>query len=127
MGFLNKYFTKNVPFTGLYESCSFILILFTGMIPISIFLFGTNSFKIQNFLFLVISFLVSLSLLIILRLDYNEFVEIRFKKRNSKVKIILDDKIIESDSANYYVGHTKNYIFIYHEKNYQTDVYPMSR
>jgi hypothetical protein len=49
-------------------------------------------------------------------------------KTNIGVTIILsNDKAIVSDSSNYYIGKTKNYLFIYHEKEKTTDVYPIAR
>lgn len=38
-----------------------------------------------------------------------------------------DDKILVSDSSNYFIGKTQNYIFIYHEKENKTDIIPMTR
>ncbi|MEI9954913.1 MAG: hypothetical protein WDM90_01035 [Ferruginibacter sp.] len=54
--------------------------------------------------------------------------QIKIKKATLGVRIFLDnDKELVSDSINYYIGQTKNYLFIYHEKNKTTDVYPMTR
>lgn len=53
---------------------------------------------------------------------------IKNDKSTFGVSIILDNnqKII-SDSTNYYIGKTQNYLFIYHEALKTTDVFPMSR
>ena len=53
---------------------------------------------------------------------------IKNDKTTLGVTIILDnDKTIVSDSTNYYIGKTQNYLFVYHEKEKTTDVYPMAR
>lgn len=53
---------------------------------------------------------------------------IKIDKTTIGVTITLDnDRIIVSDSTNYYIGKTQNYLFFYHEKEKTTDVYPMSR
>lgn len=53
---------------------------------------------------------------------------IKIDKSTYGVTIILDnDKSIVSDSTNYYIGKTKNYLFVYHEKQNTTDIIPMTR
>jgi hypothetical protein len=49
------------------------------------------------------------------------------RKSFSGVKIVLKDSIVmRTDSSNYYIGNTTNYVFVYHEKNKQTEVKKMS-
>lgn len=53
---------------------------------------------------------------------------IRKDKTTFGVSILLDnDQLIVSDSLNYYVGKTQNYVFIHHQKLNTTDVIPMER
>lgn len=53
---------------------------------------------------------------------------IRKAKSNFGVEITFDtDNKFVSDSFSYYIGKTRNFIFIYDEKNKTADVYPMSR
>jgi len=42
-------------------------------------------------------------------------------------KIVLDDRELISDKQNYFIGKTKNFIFFYHEKGGNCDIFPMSR
>jgi hypothetical protein len=57
-----------------------------------------------------------------------EYYKIKKHKSSYGVIVQLDSlPPIISDSTNYYIGKTNNYIFIYHEKTAQTTVYPISR
>ncbi|MBK7037094.1 MAG: hypothetical protein IPH42_12345 [Bacteroidetes bacterium] len=49
-------------------------------------------------------------------------------KKTYGTKIYMaDNKVLFSDSSNYYIGKTNEYFFIYHEKDKYTEVYPMDR
>jgi hypothetical protein len=53
---------------------------------------------------------------------------IKRDKSTYGVTISLDnDQIIISDSTDYFIGKTLNYVFIYHEKQKNTDIIPMTR
>jgi len=53
---------------------------------------------------------------------------IRKEKNTYGVKVLMDnEQLVVSDSTNYYIGKTQNYLFIYHEKSKTTDIIPMSR
>ena len=62
--------------------------------------------------------------------QYSSFQASQIKNTKSTfgVSITLDnDNIFVSDSSNYFIGKTQNYVFIYHEKESKTDIIPMSR
>ncbi|MGE0636129.1 MAG: hypothetical protein AB7P01_06800 [Bacteroidia bacterium] len=53
---------------------------------------------------------------------------IKRDKSTYGVAITLDnDQMLISDSTDYYIGKTLNYVFIFHEKQKTTDIIPMSR
>lgn len=53
---------------------------------------------------------------------------IKMDKSTYGVTISLDNnQILVSDSTDYYIGKTLNYVFIFHEKLKTTDIIPMSR
>jgi len=53
---------------------------------------------------------------------------VRFDKSTLGTSIVLDtNSLFVSDSSNYYIGKTKNFIFIYHEKEMSVDAIPMAR
>lgn len=51
----------------------------------------------------------------------------KYKSTIGTIVILDNDKSIISDSTNYYIGNTRNYLFIHHEKQNITDVIPISR
>lgn len=61
-------------------------------------------------------------------LSYHKAKMVRQNKVTFGVTIILDDNSqLFSDSSNYYIGKTDNYVFFYHEKTRSTDIFPVSR
>lgn len=85
-----------------------------------------SSLKKRRFIFFVLYFLV-FTCCVILYSSY-QAGQIRKEKSTYGVSITLDnDQIIVSDSSNYFIGKTQNYVFIYHEKERKTDIFPMTR
>ncbi len=53
---------------------------------------------------------------------------IKNDKSTLGVSVTLDnDQTLVSDSSNYFIGKTQNYLFIYHEKQRTADIIPMTR
>jgi hypothetical protein len=52
---------------------------------------------------------------------------IKTKSHFGNVIKLENNLLLTSDSLNYYVGNTKNYLFFYHEASKTTDVYPMAK
>lgn len=85
-----------------------------------------SSLNKRRFIFFVLYFLV-FTYCVILYSSY-QAGQIRKDKSTYGVTITLDnDQIIVSDSSNYFIGKTQNYVFIYHEKEKKTDILPMTR
>lgn len=83
--------------------------------------------EIKNKQFILLSF-VLLSIVSLSFYSNYEASSIKNDKKTIGVTIIFDnDKALISDSTNYYIGKTKDYVFFYHEKEGISDVYPMSR
>jgi len=82
---------------------------------------GTIIFIRLVFFFIFITgFLISIT--------RDEINSIKDSKKYRKVIVTLNDGIrMMSDSNNYYIGKTQNFIFFYHEKSKTTNVYPMTR
>ena len=69
-----------------------------------------------------------LSISITIFWTYSEVESIRRKKTNYGVILQLtNDQIMVSDSNNYYIGKTQNYVFFHHEIKQQTDIIPINR
>ena len=58
---------------------------------------------------------------------YGEALEVNNNKKYYGVEFQLEDQTIISDSTNYFIGKTKNYLFYYKEKEKQSFAYPMNR
>ena len=57
-----------------------------------------------------------------------EVNNVRKNKKNIGVSIELSNgKEMQSDGFNYYIGKTNNYLFFYHEKENQTEVFKMDQ
>jgi hypothetical protein len=69
------------------------------------------------------------SLSILFLLYYSILIEcqaIKTLKTKMGIEVIFDCESFKGDSSNFYIGNTKDYLFIYHQKTNQTSVYPMS-
>lgn len=85
-----------------------------------------SSLNKRRYIFFVLYFFV-FTYCVILYASY-QAGQIRKDKSTFGVRIILDnDQIIVSDSTNYFIGKTQNYVFIHHEKESNTDIIPMTR
>jgi dipeptide/tripeptide permease len=80
---------------------------------------------------LIISKMITISVLIIILIlgdAYTNVYGIKNIKTTYGTTIYFDDSTqLVSDSTNYFIGKTQNFIFFYHEKAKTTDVYPMDR
>ncbi len=58
----------------------------------------------------------------------DEIKSVKDSKKYYKVVVTLNDSIkLVSDSNNYYIGKTQNFLFFYHEKTKTTNVFPMNQ
>ena len=57
--------------------------------------------------------------------DEEIYEAIKESKKYLGTSFKIENNIIISDSTNYYIGKTKNYIFYYQEENKSTKVYPI--
>lgn len=85
-----------------------------------------SSLNRRRFIYLTLYFLV-FTMGVVYYSSYQAGL-IKRDKSTYGVAITLDnDKILVSDSLNYFIGKTLNYVFIYHEKLKSTDIIPMTR
>ncbi|MGE0636572.1 MAG: hypothetical protein AB7P01_09030 [Bacteroidia bacterium] len=85
-----------------------------------------SSLNKRRYIFLLLYFLV-FTYCVILYSSY-QAGQIRTEKSTYGVSITLDnDQTLVSDSSNYFIGKTQNYVFIYHEKERKADIIPMTR
>jgi hypothetical protein len=85
-----------------------------------------SSISTKRFISILINILLFVGLVI--WFTYSEINTIRKDKSTYGTTIILDnDQVLISDSTNYFIGKTQQYLFIYHEKLNVTDVIPMTR
>jgi hypothetical protein len=69
-----------------------------------------------------------LFIIIVVFFSYGQAViTMEFKTNNGITFEIDKDSVVVSDSSNYYIGNTRNYLFYYHENTEKTDIIPMSR
>jgi len=73
--------------------------------------------------------LISLYLILfIMGYSFYQAYSVKNMKSTCGVTIMFDNnEIFVSDSTNYYIGKTQNYIFIHHQEKNTTDVFPMTR
>ena len=57
---------------------------------------------------------------------FGEYYSVKNKKKYLGTIIILKDKVINSDSTYYFIGETKNFIFLHNDKNLTNDVIPLT-
>jgi len=131
IGYLISYFVFNwVTFSSVLIIVAifvFLLLFFTVHIEIERKLIHfQSSVTKKRFVYLTL-YSLALTLSVIYYSSYQAGL-IKRDKTTFGVSILLEDnqKII-SDSTNYYIGKTQNYLFIYHEKLKTTDIYPMNR
>jgi hypothetical protein len=104
---------------------AFLFILITGEVDRRLYLFNYTNLQRQ-----VVQVLFNIVLIIIVTatLTQNEINSIKKDKSTYGTLVVLDnDQVINSDSINYYIGKTRNYVFVHHENLNTTDVIPMSR
>lgn len=128
--FIWHFFNKDVTLKSVAWTCCFFLIAFglvIFMTEISRIHHKSNS-TIHYRQFISFLFLTVLFIGIVIYYAHTQADNIKEKKSTFGVTIILDNnQTIISDSTNYYIGKTVNYVFIYHEKTSTTDVFPMNR
>jgi hypothetical protein len=80
----------------------------------------------QRFIFLTLYFLV-----FTLGVTFYSSYQARLIKNDKStygIAVLLDnEQKFVSDSSDYFIGKTQNYLFIYHEKQSTTDIIPMTR
>jgi len=103
----------------------FLFVILTTEIDIQHAKFNSSN-KSKRFISIIINTLLFIGFVI--AFTQTQIKAIKNDKSTYGVSIIFDnDKLLISDSVNYYIGNTKNYLFIYHERNNTTDVIPMTR
>lgn len=82
---------------------------------------GTRTFiRFVFFFIFVTGFLISIT--------RDEINSVKVSKKYYNVIVTLNDSIkLVSDSSNYYIGKTQNYLFFYHESTKTTSVFPINR
>jgi hypothetical protein len=71
-------------------------------------------------------------LVLVSYMGVREFVDVSHKKKYFGVTMLIDNNAnkidtLVSDSTKYFIGNSKNFLFVHDEKGNQTFVYPMSR
>lgn len=127
LGIINGLFTKKTPETFTYSLYSSSLIGTTGIIIGGYLIFNNRRVKWERKLFVLLVALVNISIVFIMLTNYQKYLSIRYGKRNKDIKVSLENKTLPTDSFYYYIGNTRNYVFMYDEKKRRTDVFPMSR
>jgi hypothetical protein len=86
-----------------------------------------GSTKNQWFLIGLVSLFTGCLIITIVK-TFTEVNDVRERKAYYGTTIVLDDSTkLVSDSTNYFISKTQNFVFFYHEKTKTSDVYPMTR
>jgi hypothetical protein len=127
---LTLFYYKNTPFYVIIMCSGALLVGFVVEIIIT-------EIKIKHHTLssskdsIILSSMMMLSIIVCVytvELATQEANDIKEKKMYYGTTLYLDDSTkLVSDSTNYYIGKTQNFIFFYHEKAKTTDVYPMDR
>ncbi len=73
-------------------------------------------------------YMILLFVLVIYIFTQFKISSIKHDKSTLGTEIYLDNNsVLESDSTSYFIGKTNNYIFIYHQDDNYTEVYPVNR
>ena len=124
------FFNKDITYSSiLWIACLYLCIfgLLVLMTEISRIHHHSNS-TIHYRRFIAMLFYTVLLIGLVIYFAHKQVTSIKEDKSTYGVSIILDnDQTIVSDSTNYYVGKTVNYLFFHHEKENTTDVIPMTR
>ncbi|MEI6695639.1 MAG: hypothetical protein WCO13_06200 [Bacteroidota bacterium] len=122
-------FNLNTTFTVSIWTGAFVFLLIFLIIQVEIerkHIQFNSSVNKKRFIFFILYFLV-FTYGVILYSSY-QAGQIRRDKSTFGVNITLDNnQTLVSDSSNYFIGKTQNYVFIYHEKESKTDIIPMTR
>jgi len=127
--FLFTVIFQNLSFTKLWLCLiSFYIILILQFIVLEIrrtyiIIYG----KADHVLFFNIILFVSIFTTLIIFYSYYDIIMVKTDKKYFGTELLLEDTRIISDSTNYYIGKTNNYLFYYKENEKKTIVYPMSR
>lgn len=128
--FIWHFFNKDITIASvIWGAASFLVcfVLLVTMTEISRIHHKSNS-SIHYRRFIALLFYTALFCGLVIYYAHTQADNIKKNKSTFGVTILLDnDQAIVSDSSNYYIGKTVNYLFIYHEKDNTADVIPMNR
>jgi hypothetical protein len=102
---------------------SALLLLVLSIISLNLFLSPNRFLNISKFIWLVLFSLLILGYVYVL--GNQDVSMVKERKRYNVTIIFQDGKTINSDSTNYYVGKTNEYLFFYHQDSLITDIYRM--
>lgn len=125
----NLYFHSVSSYELLITNYIFLALIFFIIVIVEI----ERKHKIKNstlnnrrFIYLVLRVMVLL--VIVANIATYQVHGIKVNKSHLGITVYLDDNsVLKSDSNNYYIGNTKNYLFYYHEKTKTSDVYPINK
>ena len=128
--FIWHFFNKDITIASIVWGAAFFLICFVLLIIMTeinrIHHKSNSSIHFRRFIGLL--FYTALFSGLVIYYAHTQADNIKKNKSTFGVTITLDnDQTMVSDSSNYYVGKTLNYLFIYHEKDNTADVIPMNR
>ncbi len=128
--FILHCFNKDITIASIAWGAAFFVICFVLLViirEISRIHHKSNS-SIHYRRFIAILFYTSLFSGLVISYAHKQADNIKKNKSTFGVTITLDnDQTLVSDSSNYYVGKTLNYLYIYHEKDNTADVIPINR
>jgi len=82
--------------------------------------------NIGNYDFTLLFTYIFMGLLMLTLSSNLKVISVKDRKSTYGTKIYLPNKVILSDSLNYFIGKTEDYFFIYHENDKYTEVYNMA-
>lgn len=124
---LNVFLTRNNSYTWYYRYYSTFLFIGLTLMGTAYFIYWHKDINPGRNFFIKITALITVVLLMIMYNNYIKFTDIKYGKRNKAIQVIIDSGTVKTDNFNYYIGNTRNYVFIHHEKDNITSVIPMSR
>lgn len=83
--------------------------------------------KKDNLIYEIYSYLLLRVLFLIFIYTLIEVQRVKHESRYVNTQITLDDNSIISDSTNFYIGNTNNYVFVFNKTQDRTSVFPMTR
>lgn len=128
--FIWHFFNKDITIESIVWDVVFFLVCFVLLVILTEISRIHHKSNSSNHYRRFIAFLFYTTLFsgLVIYYAYTQVDNIKKNKSTFGVTITLDnEQTMVSDSSNYYIGKTVNYLFIYHEKDNTADVIPMNR